>query len=93
MRALVEQYCAECLLSIIEMQQFKDRLFKEALKHDERLAIARSMDRQLTKYFLVIPRDCARSVQYTFLVIVNVIGIIIIHSLRALYGGKARTTS
>jgi len=61
MRHLLQEYCSECLLCIIEMQQFKDRLFKERLTENQRLMMAKSMRRLKTQHFLHIGNTCPKS--------------------------------
>ena len=49
------------MLSIIEITQFKDRIFREELNRRQRMEIKRSTHSQLIKHFLQIPNECARS--------------------------------
>merc|ERR1712062_54806 len=60
MRQLVKEYCHECLLCIIEMIQFKERI-KKRLTQRQRLSIEQSAKQQFSAYFLSLPRQCPKS--------------------------------
>ena len=51
----------ENMLSIIEMLQFKTRIFEESLHPHHRDNIEKSMRNNLAKHFLEIPSKCPKS--------------------------------
>ena len=57
----VQEYYSEALLSIIEITNFKSRIFLEGLNFMEQKTILQSERRKLTRHFLEIPPECPRS--------------------------------
>ncbi len=73
MRSLLKEYCEECLFSIIEMVQFKERILKRGLKVPEEDSVEsgemmdspntdQSVIGQDLDHFLIIPKDCPSSI-------------------------------
>lgn len=66
MRRLLDEYCAECLLSVVEFTQFKDRILKEKLQKNQNKKNSLSIIKQQKEeidcdQFLILPQDCPKS--------------------------------
>jgi len=61
MRHLIKDFNPECLLCILEMMNFKNRIFNEDLSENQRQRYIKSKVRKATKHFLRIPKRCPRS--------------------------------
>merc|ERR1712154_117155 len=70
MRALLSEYCAECLLSMIEILQFKQRIATEGLKNishrnDNHLTVmgvqSNQNEEEDSKQFIILPKGCPQS--------------------------------
>ena len=61
MRELLKEYCAECLLSIVEMTQFKERIFAESSNLKQRQLMSESAERRNTEHSLQLPAECTKS--------------------------------
>ena len=61
MRELRKEYCEECLLSIVEMTQFKERIFAESSNQKRRELMSESAERRIADIFLQLPAECVKS--------------------------------
>merc|ERR1712130_467366 len=61
MRSLIKEHSYECLLAIIEMTQFRKRVYYELVSKEQRNLVEQSMHRRITEHFLDIPRECPKS--------------------------------
>jgi len=64
MRWLLKEFCGECMFSIIEMMQFKMKIFKDSVQHTtggKETTSLKRINNEDMEYFVQIPSDAPQS--------------------------------